>query len=98
MNRGASFVKGLEVRNVYMGYDYIQMAELASYRVDLALAELVASKAEIVASRVEIEAALATRYIFYKEFPYHTYLRYEIKLSEYELIDTSPGDGVVGFL
>lgn len=59
MNRGASFVKGLEVRNVYMEYDDIQMAELASYRVDLALAELVASKVELVASEAELVASRA---------------------------------------
>lgn len=60
------------MRNVYMGYDYIQMAELASsyrvdlamaelasYRVDLALAELVASKAELVASEAELVASRA---------------------------------------
>ena len=55
-----------------MGYDYIQMAELASsyrvdlamaelasYRVDLALAELVASKVELVASEAELVASRA---------------------------------------
>ena len=60
------------MRNVYMGYDYIQMAELASsyrvdlamaelasYRVDLALAELVASKVELVTSEAELVASRA---------------------------------------
>ena len=55
-----------------MGYDYIQMAELASsyrvdlamaelasYRVDLALAELVASKVELVTSEAELVASRA---------------------------------------
>ena len=48
------------------------MADLASYRVDLALVELAASTVEQLASRVELAAS---SYMIY-DYMDHTFLRY----------------------
>ena len=75
MNHGASFLKGLKVGNGYIDYIQIEvaywMADLASYRVDLALVELAASTEEQLALRVELAASSDIH-----EYIDYTFVRY----------------------
>ena len=61
----------LEVRNFYLGYDYIQYHGV----------ELAASAVEQLASRVELPASSDIH-----EYMDYSFLRYEINLSEYNQI------------